>query len=272
MFSLHKISVSVVFIFLLLPAAGSDPYSITAGAGEAGMNYSCIMKPGFWSSFHNQALMSQENSLSFGVSYGNRFNIPELGTRTAGVIIPAGKTTIGALFSNSGYRDFMRHSFGIACGMVLSEKISAGVQIDYFAEKSAGDYGRYQSITFEAGALISASENIRIGLHIFNPVPGSLQKSYLPSTIRAGAGINLSEFLFASAEVRISTGKNPSVKTGFEYEAAKSFLIRGGFSSENTSFSFGMGYTLKFVKVDLGFVTHERLGITSMASLVFEIQ
>ena len=49
-------------------------------------------------------------------------------------------------------------------------------------------------------------------------------------------------------------------------------MIRGGFSSENTSFSFGTGYKLKFATIDLGFLTHEKLGITTSASLIFKIK
>ena len=138
-----------------------------------------------------------------------------------------------------------------------------------------GDQGNIndrQALTFEAGVILIPSEKIRIGLHLFNPVPGSLRKSYLPSSIRAGAGINLNDGLFAGAELQISTGKPLIVRTGFEYEAAKKFMIRGGFSSENTSFSFGIGYRLKFVTIDLGFLTHEKLGITSSASLIFKIK
>ena len=40
----------------------------------------------------------------------------------------------------------------------------------------------------------------------------------------------------------------------------KNLRIRGGFSSENTSFSFGIGYLLKSAQLDLGFATHETLG------------
>ncbi len=272
MYSLHKIPVSVLLFFLFTSASGGDPYLISAGASEAGMNYSCVMKSGFWSSFHNQALLGQNNSLSFGFNYENRFNISELGTRTAAIIFPAGKTSAGLLYSNFGYRDFMRHSAGLACGMNLSERISAGVQIDYFGEKTTGEYSNRNSVTFEAGVLIMPNDKIRIGLHLFNPVPGSLRKSYLPSTIRAGAGIKLSESLFAAAEVEMSTGRKLMLKTGVEYETGKNFRIRGGFSSENTSFSFGFGYNLKVVTIDFGFLTHERLGVTSSASMIFKIR
>ncbi|MFZ0282153.1 MAG: hypothetical protein WAL29_10915, partial [Bacteroidales bacterium] len=267
----HKISVSVLLNFLSSSASGGDPYLTATGASEAGMNYSCIMKAGFWSSFHNQALLCDYQSLSIGVNYENRFNISELGTRTAGAIIPAGKTTLGIQYSNFGYKDFMRQSAGIACAMKLSGKISAGIQIDYLGERSSGEYGGSKALTFEAGVILIPAERIRIGLHLFNPVPGSIRKRYLPSAIRAGAGINLSEGLFAGAELQICTGRKLVARTGFEYEVAKKFRIRGGFSSENTSFSFGLGYNLKSVCIDLGFLSHENLGITTSASLIFKI-
>ena len=272
MFSLHKISVSVIFIFLSVCASGSDPYTIPAGASEAGMSYSCIMKQGFWSSFQNQALLPDNGSLRIGFNYEDRFNIAELGTRTAGVIIPAGRTVIGTLYSNFGYRDFHRHTANIACGMKLSQKMSAGIQIDYFSEVAPGKYSNLQILTFEAGIIYMPSEKTRIGIHLFNPLPGSLRKSYLPSSLRAGAGLFLNEVLFASAELEAVTGRELVLRTGFDYHVGKIFSIRGGFSSENSSFSMGMGFEFRSVNIDLGLRTHERLGISSSVSLIFNVQ
>jgi hypothetical protein len=272
LYSLHKISVSVLFIFLFSSASGKDPYYFTAGAAEAGMSFSCVMGSGFWSSFHNQALLPLNNTASFGLSYQNRFNISELGTRSAGLIIPREKACLGAFYSHFGYKDLVRHTAGLACGIDLSEKISAGVQTDFFAEKTSGEYNERQSLTFEAGLLIIPSEKIRIGFHIFNPIPNSLRRNYLPSSIRAGAGIYLSRLLFACAEAEMNTGRNLTLKTGFEYEPGKSLRIRGGFSTENNSFSFGIGYLVKSAQIDLGFSTHETLGVTSSVSIIFKIK
>jgi hypothetical protein len=271
LFSLHKISVSLVFIFLSICASGSDPYTNTAGAPETGMNFSCIVKPGFWSSFHNQALLSASKSFCFGINYEDRFNISELGTRTAALIIPAGRTTFGALYSNFGYRDFMRHSLNIACGMNLSGKLLGGIQIDYFREKMPGNYQSCQMLTFEAGIIVNVSGSVNIGVHIFNPVPGSLRSDYLPSSLRTGAGVHLNDALFASAELEAGTDRDLIFRTGFDYRAGKTFSVRGGFSSENMSFSIGVGFEYRLVTVDLGFRTHEKLGISSSVSMIFKI-
>lgn len=272
MFSLHKITVSVLFIFLFSSASGSGPWFLAAGAAEAGMSNSCVMVPGFWSSFHNQALLPLNTSGAIGFNYQNRFNIGELGTRSAGFIIPSGRAVLGAVYSHFGYKDFIRHSAGLACGLKLSEKVSAGIQTDFLSEKTSGEYNKRRSLTFEAGLLIIPSEKIRIGFHLFNPFPNSWRRNYLPSSLRAGAGIWLNSILFTSVEAEMRTGRNLNLKTGFEYGPVKNLRIRGGFGSENTSFSFGIGYLTKFAQLDLGFATHERLGVTSSASIIFKLK
>ena len=272
LFSLHKIIVSLLFVFLSSSAIRSNPFTIRAGAGERGTGLACIMRSGFWSSFSNQSLLANNRSFSAGMNYENRFGIPELGTCTAAVIYPAGKSSIGIIYSHFGYPEFRRNMGGISCGMSLSGNISAGVQVDYFSENLPGEYDNIRVLTFEAGAVFDLSEKVTAAIHLFNPVPNSIRRSTVPSTLTAGAGIDLSKTLFAGAEAEMSTKEKLVIRTGFEYEAANKFWIRGGFSTENSSFSFGLGYLMKSLKIDLGFSTHDRLGVTSSVSLIYIIR
>lgn len=249
-----------------------DPYKLMAGSRQAGMANVCVMNIDLWSSFHNQAGLALNKSFSFGLNYENRFSIKELGTRTAGVTIPAGRVSLGAVYSHFGYSDFRRQMIGLACGMPLSDNIVAGVQIDYFSERTTGEYNNNQMITCETGIIVKASENVKIGMHVFNPVPNSIRKSDMPTGLRVGAGVNLSKGLFAGVETEMSTGHKLVIRTGFEYEAAKKFLVRGGFSTENSSFCFGVGYRSGPAMIDFGFSTHDRLGITSSVSVIFEMK
>jgi hypothetical protein len=270
--SLHRISVHIFFLFLPLAASAGNPYNISCGATEAGMGSVSVVKPGFWSSFANQALLAENRSLLAGINYENRFFINELGTRTAAAVIPAGTTSLGIIWSHFGYTHFRRERAGIACGLPLSENINAGVQIDYYSEKTSGEYDNNQFVTFETGLTYRVTPNIIAGVHLFNPIPRLRRKSFLPSSIQAGAGIELSNVLFAGIEAEMSSGRSLVFRSGFEYKAGESFWLRGGFSTENTSFTFGLGYQVKSVRIDLSFATHERLGVTSGASLIFKIK
>jgi hypothetical protein len=245
---------------------------LSGGAGEAGMGYVCVMNNRFWTSFQNQASLAHNNSLSAGFNYENRFNLKELGTRTAAIIVPVWKASLGAVYSNFGYTDYRRDMTGFACGMKLSDKISAGVQIDYFSERTSDESTNFKSVTCETGLIVTPSDNIRLGIHLFNPVPNSIRKINMPTTLRVGAGTDLNKLLFAGIEAEMSSGERLIIRTGFEYEVAKKLWLRGGFSSDNNSFSFGLGFLAKIVMIDLGFTTHDKLGVTSSASLIFKIQ
>lgn len=271
MSSLLKISVSVIFVFLFPSVLGGDPYRPSAGAGEAGMGYACITRSSLWSSFHNQASLAYYKVTSAGFNYENRFGIKELGTRTAAVSVSEAKTTLAAVYSHFGCTDFKRELAGLACGIKLSENVAAGVQVDYFSNKTYGEYDNYQSVTFEAGIIINPSEVTKVGVHVFNPVPNSVRKNSLPLILRVGGSTCLSKNLITALESEISTGRNLILRTGLEYEVAEKFLMRCGFSTDNNSFGFGLGYLVKFVLIDFSFTTHDRLGITSSASLIFNI-
>lgn len=249
-----------------------DPFLIRPGAAEAGTGCSCLMRPGFWSSFNNQGLLAGIKAPAFGINYENRFGIKELGRASAAALIPAGKSSLGVIFSSFGYSDLRRYAAGISSGIKITRNISAGLQIDYFSEKTAGEYNDRRTLTFEAGLLLKPSENVSVGFHLFNPVPNSLRRSFLPSSLSAGAGIKLNSSLVAMAETELTTGTVASFRTGFDYSTQGGLRLRGGFNSRNTSFCFGLGYLIKSTAFDIAFSTHERLGLTTSASVIFEIK
>ncbi len=228
MFPLQKISVPVCFAILSATAFAGDPHFMPAGAGQAGMAYVCVMKADFWSAFHNQALLAHRRGVVFGANYENRFGIPELGTCTSAISLPAGRTSIGVIYSHFGYRDYNRQMAGLGCGLPVSENLSAGIQLDYFTERTYGEYAGHQAVTFEAGLILSVNKNLKIGVHLFNPVPGSIRKRDMVSSLRTGAGAVLGKGLFAGTELEITSGGSVDLRSGFEYELSKSFWLRGG--------------------------------------------
>jgi len=269
--SLLKISVSLLTVLISSTTSAGVLYRSTAGAGEAGIGYTSVMKDGFWSSFHNPAFLGTSSSLSFGLNYQDRFGIKELADRSLAVIVPAGNSSVGIIYSHFGYSDFKRDKTGLASGIKLSERMLAGIQIDYFSERLIGDYKNTQYLSFETGLLIHLSGNIQLGILLCNPVPNSLRKKTMPATLRVGTSVFLNRELFAGIEADISTESSLIIRTGFDYKASKQVSVRGGFISETNSFCFGLGYLMSFVQLDIGFITHEKLGTSSSVSLIFKL-
>lgn len=272
MSSLLKISASVLFITLNLSAFGNDPFRSSYSAKESGMGVVCLTEGGFWGSFRNQALLSENSNISAGINYENRFSLKELGTRTVAIKIPSGKTSLGVIWSDFGYSGYRRDFTGVSCGLKLSEKVSGGIQIDYLTDRGAGDYAAHHSVTYETGFVVKPDGKTAIGIQIINAVPGSLRKRPLPSKLIIGAGTKLNEVIYAGAEAEMSSASGLTLRTGFEYSTAKNLWLRGGYSSENNSFRFGIGYLTKIVQTDLAFVTHEKLGVSTSVSIVFKIK
>jgi len=270
--SLLKITASFLFITLNLSAYSNDPFRSSYSAKESGMGVVCLTEGGFWGSFRNQALLSDNRNFSAGINYENRFSLKELGTRTIGLIIPSGKTSLGVIWSDFGYSGYTRNYTGVSCGLKLSEKVSGGMQIDYLFDRGAGDYSVHHTITYETGLVVRPDGKTAIGIHITNAVPGSLRKRSLPSKLIIGAGTKLNDVIYAGAEAEMSSVYGLTLRTGFEYSTAKNLWLRGGYSSENNSFRFGIGYLTKIVQTDLAFVTHEKLGVTTSVSMVFKIK
>jgi hypothetical protein len=271
LFSLLKLSVPVCFAFLPVTLLGADYHFMPAGAPQAGMAYVSVMKHDFWSAFHNQAALSFSRKPSFGSNYENRFGLPELSTCSAGLILPVPRATLGLIYSRFGYRDFRRDMAGIGCGLSLSHSVSAGIQIDCFTEKSYGDYASWYSVTFEGGLSVLLNEKTVLAFHFFNPVPGRFRQREMVSSLSTGIGIMPGKGLFAGVEADLSSSGEYDLRTGFEYELSEKVILRGGFRTEHSSFCFGLGYRLKPLSVDLAFSTHDRLGVTSSVSLVFNI-
>ena len=269
MVSLQKIAVSGIFVLWSSFAGSISPGRPVAGAGDAGMSFAGMMKPGVWSSFQNQALLPLLDRAAFAFSFENRFGLKELTSRSVCLTIPSGHAAAGMFYSRYGSPDFRRETTGLAAGVMLGPNLSAGVETDLFIAHSAGDYRDYYLISFQGGLLFSIRKNVSAAIHIFNPIPNIIRKSALPSAISAGAGIRINSDLFAGLVAEMITGSEICLRTGFEYTAGKKFKIRGGYSSSGPSFSLGAGWSAGPALLDIAFVTHPQLGITPSLSVSF---
>ncbi len=272
MVSLQNITVSGFFLFLSYFASGIVPVRPSAGAGEAGMAFAGIMKPGIWSSFQNQALLPLLGKSMFSFSIENRFGLSELSTRSVCLAIPSGHSAAGIYYSCFGFSDFKRETIGLASGVKLSPNLSAGIETDLFTTRSAGNFKDYYQISFQGGILFSFNENIQAGICIFNPVPNSIRKIPVPSSISAGAGMLLHSNLYICILAEMTAGSNICFRSGFEYTAGKKFKLRGGYSTAKHTFSFGAGWITGRALIDLAFTTHPQLGITSALSVTLPLQ
>jgi hypothetical protein len=231
----------------------------------------CDYRGSFWSAIRNPALLAGMKDFSVSFSYENRFAVKGLGIKSAGVVLPAGRASLGAVIMQSGLPDYNLIYSGAGCGIKLGEKIAAGIRIDYFARRTYADYDNNDLITGELALLLAPSERVRATVTICNPLPRGMRASSLHPALKIGTGIILSQDLYAGAEAEFISGQGALLRAGFEYFIVNQLTVRGGYCTKDSSFTMGAGYGSGRFRFDLGFASHSRLGITSVASITFSI-
>ena len=266
--SLQKFVLLFLGISVSIAVNSQNPYSLSAGARQVGMAYTSAATGGFWASFHNQAALAYNRKFAIGINQDNRFGLAELSNKTFGLMVHGGKGTLAAVYSYYGYSEYNRHTAGLAYGMKFGRFISAGVQADLFSTRGAGDYQNTNELTFEAGVMVNPTSSFSIGLHAFNPLPNSLTNSDMPTVITLGVGYDWSDAFFTALDLESSSSGHNNVRFGMEYKAFGNFYARGGIMSNPTGVSFGFGYHGSVFQGNIGFITHENLGLTPSLSLV----
>ena len=271
--SLQKIMLTSALCLINIAVYTQNPYRLSAGARQVGLAYATVATSGFWASFHNQASLSKMSKWSVGLNQDNRFGLSELSNKTFGVIIPSGQRgALGMVYSYYGFAEYNRHTVGLAYGMKLGEKISAGIQTDLYATRITGDYRNRYDLTFEGGIQFEPVNELVLGIHVYNPVPTTLHESDIPLVLRLGTSYRFASSFLTIAEIEATDQQYTNVRVAFEYEFLSNLFLRGGFMSNPLGYAFGGGYSGRILQANLGFITHENLGLTPSLSVVIFIR
>jgi len=260
-------SAEVVFFFMLTTTLNAgDPLYSRLGAGEAGKAYACVAQKGHWCSFHNQAALAYNKSFSIGTSFESRFMMAEMSSKSITCILPGRPAPLGLMMMHYGNNQYSVIMGGIGSGIVLTQGLSLGVQVDVITEQCAGHYEDLTHVTFETGILGQFSPEMTFGFHIFNPLA---QVNGLPSSIRTGIAWSPDESLCASLEAVKTSGLFLSFRGGISWQLSGYFVLRAGYSSEPSSFAFGAGLASAGFSVDMGFMLNSNTGVTPSVSLLW---
>jgi len=265
--SLLKKYIFVLLLILLPVNLSATGYPATGLSSVPLSFYPSNTGTGLRDCFVNQASLAFATRPSVGITYYSRFWVKELAIKSLSVIIPTGNGAFGINYSNTGFSELMYHSFSASCGMRLSDIIALGVEAGMEATSSPETDARNITATCEAGVILSLSDNLRVGLHIVNPVPNSLRSYPVASSISAGAESTVSDRVKVSVLIEKSTSLPLSFSAGFSYDLNASILLRAGYSTGTNSFGFTFGYRFGRYDSELSFLSHNRLGLSSIASI-----
>lgn len=272
---LNCIQYLVLFCFMFVqqnPVFGIENHP--AGARSLGLSHASVSFSDTWATFHNQAGLAGLSRISTGFFYESKFGVDELSLVAGSVVLPVNLGTFGLSFFQFGKETFKENKFGLTFARQLSEKWSAGVQLDYFAQTFPENERVRGFATFEGGILFSPREDLVFGAHVFNPLSGGIRSPAglvkMPVVFRAGGHYRFNEYVLLALEVEKDNQNPLLVKTGIEFLPVESLALRVGLSGKPYKYTAGVGYKIGNFTAGAGFGYHGNLGYTPSVSVQFQ--
>jgi hypothetical protein len=241
------------------------------GARSLGLSHASVSFSDLWAVFHNQAGMTGLKSLSAGFFFESKFGLDELSLSAVSVVLPSGAGTFGLGLLQFGKGIFRENKFGLAYARQLAEKWNAGIQLDYLCQTFPETRHIRGFATFEAGILYRPSENMHLGVHVFNPFSGGIQSPSglvkIPAIFRGGGHYNFDRTVLLAFEAEQRMRNPVRFKSGIEFLPAKNMALRFGVSDRPFAYTAGMGYHTGRFGAGIAFSYHYNLGITPSVSI-----
>jgi hypothetical protein len=253
----------ILFSFCIVDIFGQEIDARSNALGGCGLTQNTI-----WSNFINQAGLAEITELTIGVGSTNSFGIKELSTHTAAFAIPVSGGVFGLNVSYKGFELFNESKIGLAFGKKLSESFNLGVQVDYIGIYVDENTNNSNAFTFEIGAQKRLMRKLSLGAHLFNPIAVKLnEEENIPSILKLGLQYDANKKVSAFVEGSLESEQEGILKVGVEYSIIEQIQIRTGFSSNPAKNTFGVGYTLKNIQLDIAVNRHQILGYSPQISL-----
>ena len=270
-----KRNLLLIGVFLLCNQCFSWDLSGIAGSRSNAMGNFSVALHDFWSIQNNPAGMAEFRTISVGFSYENRFFMKELSFYNGAFLLPVKFGTFGLSFSRFGFENYNENKFGLAFARSFGPYLKMGLKLDYLLFNFNDDYEKQKSATFELGLQSNITDDLCVGVYVFNPHAAKLKTLHhirLPVVFRFGLSYKVTKDFLACAEAEYNSDKNLDYRFGLEYNALKEFYIRIGVHTSPATATFGVGYTLSRVTIDVSASMNQFTGVTFQSSLIFKLK
>jgi len=226
------------------------------------------MQNSVWSNFTNQAGLAEINPFIIGAGTENSFGIKKLSTHTAVFALPVNGGVFGLNVSYTGFELYNESKIGLAFAKKLSDNFNIGIQVDYLGVYIDEGTNNHNNFTFEIGAQKKLMQKLTLGIQIFNPIVVKLNKyENIPSIFKLGLRYDANDKVAVFTESELESEQNAKFKLGLEYKIVKQLQLRTGFSTNPAKNSFGIGYTLNKIQLDIAVNRHHLLGYSPQFSI-----
>lgn len=222
----------------------------------------------------NQAALAKTTTAGIGVYGERRFLLFDNSVYAVATTIPTKLGSFGLQLNYAGFQNFNEQKAGLAYGRSLGDKVDIGIQFNYYGYKIPA-YQNGAAVNFEGGAIFHFSEKLNAGVHVYNPIGGTIDKANdekLAAVYKFGLGYDASENFYLSSEIVKEENLPINVTGGFQYRFKKQFFARAGFRSDNSTGYGGVGFLYEKLRIDVAASFHPQLGISPSILLIYNFK
>lgn len=252
-----------------------DLHRVIGGRSAAmGRTGCCDRNP--WSLQNNPAGIASLQGWQFGLYYENQWLLKETAFKS-GIAIKTLPNigTLGLLVNQFGGSDHSESLFGLAYARAFGPYLQIGLRADYYLFHWGDAYPHRGALGFMLGLQSQLTERLRVGACLAHPVQRlkTLHEDRLPIVMRFGITYCFTKDFIGQCEIEHDNSREGvKLKAGLEYEILHRFHIRAGAQHNPNLLSFGVGYMLKGIEMDVAAEVHALLGPAIHVGFCFELR
>lgn len=222
----------------------------------------------------NHAALAQIKNPALGIYGERRFLLGVTDMYSSVFVLPSEKGNFAIQADYFGYKNYNESQLGLAYARSLGSKLDIGIKFNYYSFRIPS-YQSSDAVNFEIGAIAHLTDQLHVGIHMYNPVGGKLSKTEnekLGSIYKFGLGYEAGENFIISAEIVKQENFPVNVNAGVQYNFARQFFARMGISSENETPYAGAGVSWNNLRLDLSASYHPQLGLSPGLMLIVDFK
>lgn len=258
-----------ILLFLLPHLTNAIDYNRIVGGRAASLGRTAIADQSVWSVHNNPSGIALLKGWSFGLYYENQWMLKETAFKSGSLTASIPKVGCFGLSVNQfGSSQYNESSFGLAYARSFGPYLQMGLRVDYLLLHFGEGYPNRGAFDFALGVQSQVTEKLRLGACLTHPIMSrwkTLNEDQLPIVMRLGMSYQLTQTFVGQVDVERDSGRDGvRIGAGFEYQLFNRFWMRVGVQHNPNMLSFGIGYQLGWLKIDISAQMHQMLGAVVM--------
>ena len=252
-------------VSLLIDGCHANGLTSVSGGRAAAMGGTSVCEHSVWSLQNNPAGLATLQGWHGGIYYENRWLLKETAFKSGG--LAKSVTDIGCFglsVCQYGWSQFSKNLFSIAYARDFGPYLQMGLRTDWILLHFGEAYPDRSLPGFKLGIQSQVTERLCLGATLFNPFRlklKTLNEDALPVVMAMGLAYQFTEDFVGQFEVEKDSQRSGiRLSGGLEYLMFERFSLRAGVQHNPNILSFGVGYLVRNIHVDVAAQLHQVLG------------